>query len=134
MLRWLLLSAFVLPLAACHGAPPRAARAEPTGAAAPAPAPAPEPASASACRAEPSTVYGQEPVTFRIEAARAAQLEVTLVDELGRPLAKSTVAVPGTFQPPSVPSGDFTLRAGPGAVACAVTVNRELSRASQAPR
>jgi hypothetical protein len=79
-------------------------------------------------------VYGEEPVTFRIEAPRASQLEVTVTDELGRPVAKSTVAVPGSFQPPSVPSGDFTLHVGAGQVTCSVTVNRELSRASQAAR
>jgi hypothetical protein len=79
-------------------------------------------------------VYGQEPVTFRIEAPRAAQLSVTLTDELGRPALKSTVAVPGTFQAAPVPSGDFTLRVGASQVECVVTVNRELARASAAPR
>jgi len=79
-------------------------------------------------------VYGQELVTFRIEAPSATTVEVTLTDELGRPALKSTVAAPGTFQPPSVPSGDFTLRVGSSSVACVVTVNRELARASDAPR
>jgi hypothetical protein len=132
VLRRLVLLTFLLSVAACHEAAPRAAHAAPSPIA-PAP-PVEEPARASMCRAEPATVYGQEPVVFRIDAPRPAELPVTVLDELGRPALKSTVTVPGTFQPTSLPSGDFTLRVGPTGVSCAVTVNRELPRASQAAR
>lgn len=117
---------------ACQAAPPRAARTTPAPHVAP-PPPATD-ATASACRAEPSTVYGEEPVTFRIEAPRAAELPVTLTDELGRTVSKSTAAAPGAFRLPAVPSGDYTLQVGPTQVACMVTVNRELSRVTQPAR
>ncbi len=79
-------------------------------------------------------MYGQEPVAFRVQAPRAAAVQVTLVDEQGRSVAQGNVAAPGRFLPPDVQSGDFTLHVSGTEVACAVTVNRELTRASQPAR
>jgi hypothetical protein len=88
----------------------------------------------SACRAAPSTVYGTDPVRFHVEAAPPGPVELALLDERGQVVRRSTLAAPGDFEPGSLASGDFTLQAGAERVSCAVTVNRELSRASQAAR
>ncbi|HYQ17198.1 MAG TPA: hypothetical protein VEQ58_15605 [Polyangiaceae bacterium] len=89
---------------------------------------------ATGCRAEPATVYGDEAVVFEIEAPSATQVDVELLPPSGPALAKALTAAPGKWQPPTVPSGDFTLKLGSGQVSCIVTVNRELSRASQTKR
>jgi hypothetical protein len=132
--RRLLSFVFATVAVACQAAAPRGARTTPAPQVASPPPAKTASATASACRAEPSTVYGEEPVNFRIEAPRAAELPVTLTDELGRPVSKSTAAAPGTFSPLALASGDYTLRVGPTQVACTVTVNRELSRATQPAR
>jgi hypothetical protein len=79
-------------------------------------------------------VYGDEPVVFEIAGAPSAAVEpapLELVDERGHTLAKATLSVPGQWRPPGVPSGDFTLSVGLDRTRCTVTVNRELSRATQ---
>jgi hypothetical protein len=83
--------------------------------------------------AEPATVYGQEEVVFRIEGEGSpnASVDTELRDERQRTISKGSVTVPGQLRPPSLPSGDFVLIVGPNRISCAVTVNRELSRASQ---
>jgi hypothetical protein len=90
-------------------------------------------ASVSACHAAPATVYGDEAVVFEIAAASPAPAAVELLDQQGRTLVQGQVAVPGQWRPPGLPSGDFQLQAGSNRVSCSVTVNRELSRGSQAP-
>lgn len=52
-------------------------------------------------------------------------------DERGRSINKGTMRVPGPLEQPALPSGDFVLIMGDNLVRCAVTVNRELQRASQ---
>lgn len=97
--------------------------------------PAPRPALASRCHAAPSTVYGNEAVAFEIDgAASRAVAEVELLDQHGGVVAKGLLELPGQWRPPSVPSGDFRLQVGGNRVSCTVTVNRELSRASQPSR
>lgn len=88
----------------------------------------------SACRAAPSTVYGADSVRFHVDAAPPGNVELTLLDERKRVVKKASLAAPGDFEAAELPSGDFTLQAGVQGVSCAVTVNRELSRASQAAR
>ncbi len=89
-------------------------------------------ARATRCSATPSTVYGDEPVSFAIEGQgdAAAALDATLYDRAERVVAQTTTRVPGQLSLPNVPSGDFTLAIGPERVSCWVTVNRELSRAT----
>ncbi len=118
----------------CGGAP-SAPRAEARRAEATPPAAsgaAPTPAVLTACRAEPSTVYGDEAVTFTLEATSPGPVEVELVDQRRQIVVRALTAAPGEWQPPDLPSGDFSLRSGSNHAACWVTVNRELSRASQA--
>jgi hypothetical protein len=114
------------------------AESRPPAVAAPAqaatPAPTPPRAPATGCRAEPSTVYGAEPVVFAIDAASPTQVDVELLDASGRSVARDTVPAPGTYRPLALPSGDFELGLGEAPLRCHVTVNRELSRASQAKR
>jgi hypothetical protein len=130
----LVLVGFALSIAACGRSVPRAAPREVAKVSPPAPLePAPR-VRESACRAEPATVYGQEPVLFEIEAQGSGELGVQLFDERGESVASGTVVAPGSFRPPPLPSGDFTLHAGSHQVTCQVTVNRELSRASPLAR
>jgi hypothetical protein len=126
-----ILFGFVLLLAGCSQAAPA-----PLAVAKPAPQPAPAPARVvpSSCRATPATVYGDEAVVFDIQAPSAARAEVELFDAGGRSLRRAALTVPGEWRPEQVPSGDFSLEAGPDRVTCQVTVNRELSRASQTMR
>jgi hypothetical protein len=106
-------------------APPRAALAEPQL----------KRALATDCRATPSTVYGDEPVVFDIEGpGDAAPAALELLDQGRHALARETVSVPGSWRPADVPSGDFTLQVGSAHVSCQVTVNRELSRATETRR
>jgi len=94
--------------------------------------PPPQHAVVTACRATPSTVYGSEAVAFEVEGpGSTARAELQLLDQQGHTLVWDSVAVPGTWRPADVPSGDFKLQAGSNRVTCMVTVNRELSRASQ---
>lgn len=86
------------------------------------------------CRATPSTVYGSEPVTFELEASPGGWLDVEIADGSGARLGRERVSAPGTWRPPALPSGDFSLQITPEHASCAVTVNRELSRASEVVR
>jgi hypothetical protein len=121
-------------LLSCAGTSP-APRAE-THPAEPAPAvarasastSAPTPATLTGCRAQPSTVYGSEAVTFVLDASSAGPLDVELFDQRGRRVARELTTAPGAWQPRDLPSGDFSLRFGTNHAACWVTVNRELSR------
>ena len=96
------------------------------------PAPVPR-ALATGCAAEPGTVYGQEDVVFRVEGqgAAGATVQVELRDEQARTLSQAAVTLPALLRPPGLGSGDFLLIVGDNQVSCVVTVNRELSRASQ---
>jgi hypothetical protein len=78
-------------------------------------------------------VYGAEPIVFVVEgeAPPDAKLPFELRDERGQSVSAGSVAVPGRVTAPDVGSGDFLLIVGDGALRCAVTVNRELVRASQ---
>jgi hypothetical protein len=128
-----LLFGFVWLSGGCgHAAPRPAAIAAPVQTAVAAPAPPRAPA--TGCRAEPSTVYGADPVVFAIDAASPTQVDVELRDASGRSVARDTVPAPGTYRPLELPSGDFVLGLGEVPVRCRVTVNRELSRATQAKR
>lgn len=77
-------------------------------------------------------MYGNEDVLFAIEGEGSpdATLEFELRDERGQSVSKGSVAVPGQLRQPTLPSGDFLLIVGDDLVRCAVTVNRELPRAS----
>jgi hypothetical protein len=124
---------FALLAAACAGAPPAA---KSSAVASPPPVAHAEAdskrARASGCRASPSTVYGDEPVVFEIEGSPpGVPIDVQLVDQRGHTFAKGQLELPGQWRPLSVLSGDFTLSVGSNRVSCTVTVNRELSRASQ---
>ena len=66
--------------------------------------------------------------------AAPAALELLLHENGRHALVQETVSVPGAWRPADVPSGDFTLQVGSGGVACQVTVNRELSRATETRR
>jgi hypothetical protein len=88
----------------------------------------------TACRAKPSTVYGAEAVTFELEATVPGRVAVELVDQRGQSVARALTAAPGEWQPQDLPSGDFALQSGSNQPPCWVTVNRELSRATEAPR
>jgi len=100
----------------------------------PAALPPPARVEASGCRAEPSTVYGEEPVVFAVDAPSPTRVDGELLDERGRRVAQASLSAPGSWRPEPLPSGDFTLKLGAGAVACSVTVNRELLRATQPKR
>jgi hypothetical protein len=89
---------------------------------------------ATSCRAEPGTVYGDEPVAFTVEAPSATVVEGELFEASGRSLGRETLPAPGTWRPAQLPSGDFTLQLAGGTLRCSVTVNRELPRATQAKR
>ena len=90
---------------------------------------------ASSCRALPSTVYGDEEVVFEIQGpSSAAPVAVELRDERGRVVQQGQAPVPGQWRPAALVSGDFRLAAGPSGVFCTVTVNRELSRATEPAR
>ena len=94
--------------------------------------PAPEP---DTCRAQPSTVYGDEAVSFEIQGPAATlPVAVRLVDERGRLVQESSAPLPGQWRPQALPSGDFRLQLGSNGVSCVVTVNRELSRATELAR
>ena len=134
MQRALILFGFVSLSGGCSHAEPRPAVALATPSAAPAPTDAPRAVQATGCRAEPSTVYGDEPVLFAVDAPGPTHVAVELLDAAGRRIAASTVPAPGTFRPEPLPSGDFVLQLGAASLQCSVTVNRELSRASQAKR
>jgi hypothetical protein len=97
-------------------------------------APTPAHALATGCRATPATVYGDEPVVFEIQAPSPGQADVELLDARGGSVQRGSVKVPGEWRPELVESGDFALQAGRERVTCRVTVNRELSRASQTMR
>lgn len=86
--------------------------------------------------ATPSTVYGDELVAFDIssKAPAGASVKADVKDELGRSVHQAQVLVPGQLRLPSVPSGDYVLVLASSSVSCRVTVNRELSRSSPAPR
>lgn len=118
---------------ACASGPERPAQdAPPVASLAP---PAPPRARVTACRAEPSTVYGEEPVIFRLEGEAGPNTLVGVeVWDLRQRVAKDSVAVPGQWSVPALPSGDFTLKVDASEVSCQVTVNRELPRASPAAR
>ena len=74
-------------------------------------------------------------MVFEIDAAASpAAAELELLDAQGRILATARLALPGQWRPEGLASGDFWLQAGSNRGRCAVTVNRELSRASQAIR
>jgi hypothetical protein len=89
---------------------------------------------ATRCAARPSTVYGEEPVVFHVEAEASATVDFELRDERGRSIDKGTMRAPGPLEVPALPSGDFVLLVGDSLLRCAVTVNRELQRATQTAR
>ena len=138
MFRALVLLTFVASALACAPAPPSSplavARPQPPATRA---SHEPVPALASACHAQPSTVYGDEPVAFEIEGSPSLGLvTLQLWDEQGGAVLQDRTSVPGRWQPdiPLLKSGDFRLDAGSRGVSCWVTVNRELARASEAAR
>jgi hypothetical protein len=86
---------------------------------------------ASGCRAEPATVYGDEPVVFEIQGPRSAPpVSLELRDESRQVIAQGQASLPGQWRPSAVQSGDFRLAVAQSDVSCWVTVNRELSRAT----
>jgi hypothetical protein len=96
---------------------------------------APEPPRVESCRANPSTVYGDEPVVFELSGPKAeGRVQLQARDATGQSMAATTLEVPGVWQVPELPSGDFSLQVGASRVTCYVTVNRELSRASPGAR
>ncbi|HEY6079773.1 MAG TPA: hypothetical protein VIW29_13250 [Polyangiaceae bacterium] len=123
-------------VAACGGAAAQAAQPAPAPTGSSSAAPAARASSTAPvsvrCSATPSTVYGDEPVSFSVEgeAAAGTALDATLYAASGRVVARTTTRVPGQLQLRDVPSGDFSLLIGAERVSCAVTVNRELSRAT----
>lgn len=123
-------------LAGCGGG--AATRAPATAPAMKIPSPAvvaSAPPNVTACRVQPSTVYGDEAVVLEIIGVQsAAPVQVEVRDAAGRSVARGTTAVPGTWQVPALPSGDFSLHVADASVTCLVTVNRELSRASSISR
>jgi hypothetical protein len=86
------------------------------------------------CVAAPSTVYGDEVVTFELEAEGDGETQVELIDQRGQSVFRESAPVRGRLRLPDTPSGDFTLRIGQSGITCRVTVNRELPRASSAGR
>jgi hypothetical protein len=129
--RTLILFGFVLLLAGCSHA--AAQPAKPASPVAQLPREPPH-VLPTGCRAQPATVYGAEPVVFEIQAPSSTRAEVELSDPSGRSVARDEVTAPGPWRPAQVPSGDFVLKVGPQRFSCQVTVNRELSRASQTQR
>lgn len=129
MQRALIFFGFVSLSGGCSHAPPPPVPVAGPKLAASSPSPPPL-APPTGCRAAPSTVYGDEPVVFEIEAASPTRVTVELLEAGGGRILRETVAVPGSFRPPQVPSGDFVLALGTASISCGVTVNRELSRAS----
>jgi len=129
--RALIFFGFVSLFAGCgHAAPLPAPRAPaPFASAAP-----PKRVEPTGCRAEPSTVYGDEAVAFTIDAPSPTRVSGELLDERGQRVAQDALPAPGSWRPEPLPSGDFTLKLGGGAVLCSVTVNRELLRATQPKR
>ncbi len=127
-------SCSVVLLASC------AARPEPAPERPLAPLPAPSAttpaatARASACRAVPSTVYGDELVSFEVLGDGDGRVRVEAFDARAEPVFRGEIELPGRVQLPDLPSGDFRLTVVGSKVACEVTVNRELSRATPAPR
>ncbi len=99
------------------------------------PPPVPQ-ARATRCVAQPSTVYGEEEVVFRVEgeADPDASAETELRDQRDRTIRKGSMTLPGELRQPGLPSGDFVLIVGTNRVTCYVTVNRELQRASSRER
>ena len=93
-------------------------------------------AHATRCSAQPSTVYGHEEVVFRVEGEGLpnATADVELRDEAARTISKGAMTLPGELRQPGLPSGDFVLIVGSNQASCAVTVNRELQRATQTVR
>jgi hypothetical protein len=59
---------------------------------------------------------------------------VRLVDERGRLVDEASAPLPGQWRPKALPSGDFRLQLGSNGASCVVTVNRELSRATELAR
>jgi hypothetical protein len=117
--------------ASCGAAP----RPKPESRAQPEPSPTllPVPrAQVTGCVATPSTVYGDEVVAFDLEGEGTAQVE--LFDQRRHSVFRGRSPLPGRLPVPDLPSGDFTLIIGESKVSCAVTVNRELPRASSAGR
>jgi len=104
---------------------------------APIPRAQPEPARAlaSGCRAEPSTAYGDEPVVFEIQGqGSSAPVALELRDERGQVVQQGQAPLPGQWRPAALASGDFRLAVARSGVSCTVTVNRELSRATEPAR
>jgi hypothetical protein len=135
VLRVTTLLVFVMLAPACAAprhAPPPAQVTAPV-VAAPRNAPA---ARVTRCFARPSTLYGDEPVVFDIEAdgPAGAVVEVELLDERQQSVLRRATPVPGHVRISDLSSGDFSLRIANSAVSCAATVNRELSRGSSSAR
>jgi hypothetical protein len=86
------------------------------------------------CVATPSTIYGDEVVSFELEGEGEGQARVELFDQRQQRVFRGLAAVRGRLPVPDLPSGDFTLRIDEASVSCQVTVNRELPRASSAGR
>lgn len=115
----------------CASAQRRAAEHAPIARAQPAPAQA----LASGCRAEPSTVYGDEPVVFEIQGPSASgPVALELRDERGQVVQQGQAPLPGQWRPVALASGDFRLAVARSGVSCTVTVNRDLSRATERAR
>ena len=87
------------------------------------------------CHAQPSTVYGSEPVVFVIEGpVTTAEVDVELFDQRGQSVSRALTQVPSELRLTQVSSGDFQLQVGQKHATCSVTVNRELSRATETSR
>lgn len=83
----------------------------------------------------PGTVYGNEAVLFEIQGPAASEpVALRLVDEQGRLVHEARAPLPGQWRPEGLASGDFRLQLGSNGVSCVVTVNRELSRATELAR
>jgi hypothetical protein len=119
---------------ACGSAPASPPAASPVMATRAATPSVPVSASVASCRAVPSTIYGDEPVRFALDAPVSGTARLELFDQHGRSVIQSATAVPGDWQAPELPSGDFRLVIGGSQPVCRVTVNRELSRATQPAR
>jgi len=82
----------------------------------------------------PSTVYGQEPVVFEMQGSSSAPIQIQLRDERGQMVQQDETTLPAQWRPSALGSGDFQLVVNRSAVSCWVTVNRELSRATEPGR